>query len=64
MSKIFIPLRGLLEFFNLKFLTILSLIYFSLKGLNLCNGLNLPFGSHHSDAISENFSISLLFAVS
>ena len=28
-------------------------------GLNLCKGLNLPFGSHHSSAIFENFSISL-----
>ena len=49
--------------FKLNFLIILSFIYFILTGLNLCNGLNLPFGSHHSAAIFENFSISFLFIV-
>ena len=32
-------------------------------GLNLCKGLNLPWGSHHSSAIFENFSISFLFTL-
>ena len=34
-----------------------------LTGLNLCSGLNFPLGSHHSSAILENFSISLIFIV-
>ena len=36
-------------------------MYEILIGLNLCNGLNLPSGFHHSSAILENFSISFLF---
>ena len=42
---------------------IFSLIYLILMGLNLCNGLNFPWGSHHSSAIFENFSISFLFTL-
>ena len=42
---------------------IASLMYLILIGLNLCNGLNFPLGSHHSSAIFENFSISFLFIV-
>ena len=48
---------------SLNELIMLSLIYEILIGLNLCNGLNFPFGSHHSSAILENFSISFLFIV-
>ena len=44
-------------------INILSLIYLILIGLNLCKGLNLPLGSHHSVAILENFSISFLLIV-
>ena len=47
----------------LKILIILSLIYFILIGLNLCNGINFPSGFHHSSAIFENFSISFLLIV-
>ena len=32
-------------------------------GLNLCNGLNLPSGFHHSSAILENFFYFFLFTV-
>ena len=55
--------NGLSEFSSLKLLIIFSFIYEILIGLNLCNGLNLPVGSHHSSAILENFSISFLFIV-
>src|SRR5210317_1743669 len=62
------PISSNLIFFNglsddliLKSLIIFSFIYLILIGLKLCNGLNLPLGSHHSSAILENFSISFLF---
>ena len=45
--------------FKLKWFTIVSFIYWILMGLNLCNGLNFPRGSHHSSDSLENFSISL-----
>ena len=48
---------------NLNVFTIFSFKYEILIGLNLCKGLNLPSGSHHSSAILENFSISFLFIV-
>ena len=63
MSKILIPDKGLFLFFVLKWLIIFSLIYLIRIGLNLCKGLNLPWGSHHSSAIFENFSISFLFTL-
>ena len=63
MSKILTFSRGFLLFLSLKELVILSLMYEILMGLNLCNGLNLPVGFHHSSAIFENFSISSLLIV-
>ena len=57
------PLKGSLSFLILNSDKIVSLMYFILMGLNLCNGLNFPLGSHHSSAIFENFSISFLFIV-
>ena len=62
-SRILIFFNGLFLFFKLNALIILFFIYAILIGLNLCNGLNLPSGFHHSSAILENFSISFLFIV-
>jgi hypothetical protein len=61
MSKMLKPLKGSFSFLILNSDKIVSLMYFILIGLNLCNGLNFPLGSHHSSAIFENFSISFLF---
>ena len=62
-SKILIPDKGLGLFLVLNCSIIFSLIYLILIGLNLCKGLNFPWGSHHSSAIFENFSISFLFTL-
>ena len=54
-SNILILSNGLSLLFSLKELIIFAFMYEILIGLNLCNGLNLPSGFHHSSAILENF---------
>ena len=50
-SKIFNLDKGKIFFSILKCLIMFSLMYFILKGLKACKGLNFPSGFHHSSAI-------------
>ena len=65
------PMSNMSSFFNgslsfrgsLKWEVSFSLMNLILAGLKMCNGLNLPFGFHHSLANFENLSISVLSTV-